>query len=115
CARLWNVRAALFHWSGMGPFHEWRVDVVSGIRVHVGFRLSVGMDAVPLRFLVVPACVWMGVATRILDGMATASARGKPSAAVCGTASTCFAGADGDREPRSFAGPWHSEADDRAQ
>src|SRR3989441_3169118 len=37
------------------------------------------------------------------------------SAAVCGAASTCFAGADGDREPRSFAGPWHSEADDRAQ
>src|SRR5438045_9011373 len=99
----------------MGPFHEWRVDVVSGIRVHVGFRLSVGMDAVPLRFLVVPACVWMGVATRILDGMATASARGKPSAAVCGAASACFARTDGDCEPRSLAAPCQSKADDRAQ
>src|SRR5439155_21402991 len=99
----------------MGPFHEWRVDVVSGIRLHVGLWLSMGLDAVPLRFLVVPACIWMGVAAWILDGMATASARGKSSAAVCGAASTCFAGADGDREPRSFAGPRHSEADDRAQ
>src|SRR2546430_14944928 len=99
----------------MGPFHEWLLDVVSGIRLHVGLWLSMGLDAVPLRFLVVPACIWMGVAARILDGMATTSARGKSSAAVCGAASTCFAGADADREPRSFAGPWHSGADDRAQ
>src|SRR5438132_3529772 len=98
----------------MGSVHEWRMDVVSGIRVHVGFRLSVGMDAVPLRFLVVPACVRMGVAAGILDGMATASARGKSSAAVCGAASTRFAGTDGDCEPRAIAGPWQSEADDGA-
>src|SRR2546427_6290497 len=87
----------------MGSVHEWRVDVVSGIRLHVGLWLSMGMDAVPLRFLVVPACIWMGVAARILDGMATAPARGKSSAAVCGAASTRFAGTDGDCEPRSFA------------
>src|SRR2546430_15613518 len=98
----------------MGSVHERRLDVVSGIRLHVGLWLSMGLDAVPLRFLVVPACVWMGVATRILDGMATASARGKPSAAACGTAPTCFAGADGDREPPSFPGPWPSEAAGRA-
>jgi len=99
----------------MGSVHEWRVDVVSGIRLHVGLWLSMGMDAVPLRFLVVPACIWMGVAAGILDGMATAPARGKSSAAVCGAASTRFAGTDGDCEPRSFTGPWQSEADDGAQ
>src|SRR5437870_10742501 len=99
----------------MGSVHEWRLDVVPGIRLHVGLWLSMGLDAVPLRFLGVLACIWMGVAAGILDGMATASARGKSSAAVCGAASTCFAGADGDCEPRSFAGPWHSKADDRAQ
>src|SRR5207245_11277483 len=98
----------------MGPFHEWRVDVVSGIRLHVGLWLSMGSDAVPLRFLVVPACIWMGVAARILDGMAAASARGKSSAAVCGAASPCSAAADGDRGPRSSAGTRHPQADDPA-
>src|SRR5438876_9527115 len=97
----------------MGPFHEWRVDVVSGIRLHVGLWLSMGLDAVPLRFLVVPACIWMGVAARILDGMATTSARGKSSAAACAAASTCLAWADGDRERRSLPGPSPAVAEDR--
>jgi hypothetical protein len=56
-----------------------------------GFWLPVGMDALPLG---VPACVRMGVAPGILDGMATASARSGSSAAVCDAASTCFAGTD---------------------
>src|SRR5438552_17775454 len=99
----------------MGSVHEWRMDVVSGIRVHVGFRLSVGMDAVPLRFVGVSACIRMAVATRILDGMATTSARGKSSATVRGAAYACFTGTDGDCEPPSFAGHWQSEADEGAQ
>src|SRR5205807_4089313 len=99
----------------MGSVHEWRMDVVCRLRLDKELRLSMGMDAVPLRFVGGSACIRMGVATGILDGMATTSARGKSSATVRGAASACFTGADGDREPRSFAGPWHSEADDRAQ
>ena len=46
----------------MGSVHEWRVVLVSGIRIHLGIRLSLGMDALPLRKLDVRTRYGLGVA-----------------------------------------------------
>ena len=32
----------------MGPVQQWLLGVLSGLWIHVGFILSVGLDAVPL-------------------------------------------------------------------
>ena len=43
--------AAVFCKRRMGPVHGWRVGLLSGSGLYVGFSISVGMDTVSLRFM----------------------------------------------------------------
>src|SRR5215469_10358038 len=56
--------AAVFRRDGMGSLHGWILGLLSGMGLWLGFSLSVGMVALPLRKLAVRARIWMGMATR---------------------------------------------------
>jgi len=103
------VLAALFHRRGMGSVHEWRVVLVSGIWIHLGIGLSLGMDAVPLWLLGISAGVRMGVAAGDVVGcVENGSACPEFAAALYASTTSGFTGAHGCRESRTGAG------DDRA-
>ena len=64
CARLRHDVAALLCWGRLGSVHERRLDVVSRVWLYVGFRLSLGLDALPLRVLAIPSRLRLGLAAR---------------------------------------------------
>src|SRR5215471_4336891 len=73
--------AALSGRRQLEPVHEWRLDVVSGRRLHVGLRLSVGMDAVLLRQLGLRSRLRMVLATGLLEHVGSGCAGGEPASA----------------------------------
>ena len=83
--------------------------LVSGIWIHLGIGLSLGMDAVPLWLLGISAGVRMGVAAGDVVGcVENGSACPEFAAALYASTTSGFTGAHGCRESRTGAG------DDRA-
>ena len=68
--RLRNHVAALFCGRWLGSVHERRLGVLAGFRLWLGFRLSVGLDAVSLWNVGLSPHLWMGMAAgRDMGGM----------------------------------------------
>ena len=71
--------------SGRGRLesvYEWRVDVVSRVRVHVGLFLSLGLDAVPVWILDVHFLRVVLAARRIMGRVEPRSPGHEPSASI---------------------------------
>src|SRR5690348_11239495 len=66
----------------MGSVHERLLDLLSGIWLHLGFRLSVGLDAVSLRTVDFCERLRLDVAARELAGMAENSRAGEPASGI---------------------------------
>ena len=62
--------AALLYRGRMGSVHEWRMVLVSRLRLHVCVGLSLGMDALPLRKLDVGPWNGLDVAARRIQQLA---------------------------------------------
>jgi hypothetical protein len=48
----------------MESIYGWVVGLLTRIRIRLGFVIPLGMDTLPLRLMVVPAGIWLGMATR---------------------------------------------------
>src|SRR6202030_2679696 len=66
--------AALLCRRGLGSIYEWRLGVLSRLRLWMGFRVPVGLDTISLWFMGLSAYRWMGMAAwRFLGRMERAA------------------------------------------
>src|SRR5262249_18350834 len=102
-AWLWHSVATLFCRGGLGSFHEWRLGLLPGPWLCLGFRLPVGLDSVSLRLLGLRAYLRLGLAAWwILGGMVPTEDH--PSSHELSPATASRPGsADRGREPGSHA------------
>lgn len=88
------------------PVHGWSVGLVSAVRLRVGFLLSLGLDAVPLRSMELRSRLWVVLDARYDVEQMDASDGGEPSASRLGARpSAGCAAATGDLGT-SQRGPW---------
>src|SRR5277367_4486428 len=95
--------AALLRRCGLESVLERRLGVRSRFWIRLGLRIPVGLDAVPLRLLGLPAYQCVGMATRwILGGMERAEDRSS-SVELCCTSAPVFRSKNCGCKPRPDA------------